>query len=221
MFGPGVDTVFPQYYPLFKSVDNLAMLMDKETDIATTLVTPLVLTRYSAFECFLTNIEDRILKDPELKDFYSNSERPKMETRPFVLFKIIKNKPFDKSSKLYDDYNHFVKLRNLIAHSRLESIEWINFEVKNSEKISIQPSHVNKKEMWKVSNDATVERDDKADKIISFFERRKIIDIQSEFRMQGYIYCIEKVEIAKWADDMITELMKHFDEDRRSVFFQK
>mgnify|MGYP003648627896 CR=1 FL=1 len=222
MYIPGIDTVFPQHYPLFKSVDKLSILMHENKELAVNLVTPLILTLYSAFECYLTEIEDSITNNPELKEQYPDSARPKMEKRPFVLFKILKKKDFDKSSKLYDDYNHFVKLRNLIAHSRLESIEWENFEAKAGVWTSMEPSHSERKEIRKHSNSAKVKRDDRADKVISFLERRKIIDIHSQFRMEGYIYSIQKIEIADWANKMITGLMKElFNEDRMNPLYTR
>jgi hypothetical protein len=219
MYIPGIDTVFPQHYPLFKSVDKLSILMENNKDIAVSLVTPLILTLYSAFECYLTNIEDSISNNAELNEQYPESERPKMDKRPFVLYKILNNKDFDKSSKLYDDYNHFVKLRNLIAHSRLESIEWKNFEAKSEVRTAMKPSHIDKKEMRKHSYSTKVQRDDRADKVISFLERRKIIDIQGQFRMEGFVYSIQKVEIAEWANKMITELMLEFNEDRTNPLY--
>jgi len=222
MYIPGIDTVFPQHYPLFKSVDKLSLLMDENKNIAINLVTPLILTLYSAFECYLTEVEDSIKNNSELSEEYPDSNRPKMEKRPFVLYRILNKKDYDKSSKLYDDYNHFVKLRNLIAHSRLESIEWENFEMKSGIKTAMNPSFTDKKEIRKHSNNGKVQRDDRADKVISFLERRKIVNIQSQFRMEGFIYSLQKTEIADWANNMITELMMElFNEDRTNPFYTK
>lgn len=222
MYVPGIDTVFPQHYPLFKSVDKLIVLMDENKDVAVNLVTPLILTLYSAFECYLTEIENVITNNSKLKEQYIQSDRPKMDKRPFVLYKILKNKVFDKSSKLYDDYNHFVKLRNLIAHSRLEPIAWQNFEAKSGVWTTMTPSYSEKKEIRKHSSIAQVKRDNRADKVISFLERRKIVDIQSEFRMEGFVYSIQEIKIAKWANHVITELMMElFEEDRTDISYTK
>ncbi|WP_299224440.1 hypothetical protein [uncultured Psychroserpens sp.] len=180
------------------------------------------MTLYSAFECYLTEIEDNVTNNSLLKEKYINLERPKMDKRPFALFKILKNQDFDKSSKLYDDYNHFVKLRNLITHSRLESIEWENFKAKSGIWTAMKPSHSDKKEICKHSTNSKVQKDDRADKAISFLEKRKIIDTRSEFRMEGFIYSIQKIEIAEWANNMITNLMMElFDEDRTNPLYTK
>ncbi|WP_157560235.1 hypothetical protein U8527_06070 [Kordia algicida OT-1] len=195
--------------------------MNKNSETAECLVIPSILTLYSAFECFLTNIESQIINNDNFKNKYSNSypERPKMIDRPFVFYNILNDENFDKTSKLYDDYNHFIKLRNLITHSRLELFEWKDLESKKDIKVSINTSHIEKKEMRKLSKTTKILRDKDADKIISFLERRKLIDIQAQFRMEGFVYTIQKVKIANWANDMITNLMLKFGEDRSNPFY--
>jgi len=224
MIVPGVNTFFAQFGNLLKSARILLHLLTPdengkvEKEILV-LVHPCVLTLYSAFECFLKvrEREEISLKGGQLN--YTDNER-RMENRAFALYERLHKKPFDKSSKLYDDYNHFIKLRNLIAHANGEEIDGKEFKFKTNDWVSIDSGSIAKKDKNKVAWDSESSRDKKADKVISFLERRKVIRTVTNLRYMGWMTSIENPEVAKWSYDLIKEMMIKLSSESYVTFFE-
>lgn len=224
MMIPGVNTYIPQFGNLLKSARILLYLLYPDENRKAerellTLVHPCILTLYSCFECFLKvrENEEILSKGRELN--YNDNEM-RMENRAFAFYQILNDKPFDKTSKLYDDYNHFIKLRNLIAHANGEEIDSSNFEFKTNEWISLDSGAVSKKDKNKVAWDSKGTRDNKADKVISFLERRKVIKTESQLRYMGWMTCIENPNVANWSYNLIKEMMIMLSSDEYVEFFE-
>lgn len=212
MILPGVDTFISQFGNLIKAAKLQLYLLkpDKDGKVEReflVLVHPCILTLYSAFECFL-KVRERELFESEGIEINYNEKDKRMKFRAFAFYKLLKGTEFDKSSKLYDDFNHFIKLRNLIAHANGEEIKASDFKFKTDDWINLDSGSISKGDKNKVTWDSKGKRDNKADKVISFLERRKVINTVSNLRFSGWMTCIENPNVAKWSYDLIIKMME-------------
>lgn len=177
------------------------------------LVYPCILTFYSAFENFLSEVE-RLINNEEILDLtFDSDNKPDILSMPFALFESISGNKFDKANIIYEDYLYFIKLRNQISHSKSEWIKWKNFDWQVGDSVNINKYFIPKDEFKRFGRDALIVRDKQADKIISFLYKKKIIYVEPKNRILGWLHCIEFPKVAVWSYKTVYDMMRILNEE--------
>ncbi len=221
----GVNTYYPHYHELYNSSKSLLNLikigweeeMKEDRDgikkgdfnINKRLIYPFVLTYYSFFECFLSELEDSI-RNGDIKLPYTNDKKPRMEERPFIIYDLINPNEFDKGTSIYLDYYYVIKLRNLISHSSGELIKWSDFHLMSvGEKCSFNGYFLDKEDFKRMKLKGKIIRDERADKLIKYLVGKKLVPDGYHERVIGWLYFISFPGVAFWMFNSISNIIKH------------
>lgn len=227
MIAPGINTYFPHFHVLYDSSMVLLtiILRHEETDITrgdtihNKLVCSLVMTLFATLECFLNELEDRIDRSGLELD-YDRSDKPNMLDRPSKLYNLVTGKKINKSTVRHEDYSYVIMIRNLITHASGESIDWTSMDVLPVG-ATFRVNHLNydKESFQKYKLESEVIRNKKADKIIKYLARKKMVAPYYQGRSTGWLNYISYPTVAHWyygavmnyIGPMVVEFSKHED----------